>query len=116
MEKVPVTIAETAPYVAQAKRLLTDGERHALIDMIARDPQCGVLLQGTGGVRKVRFALDGRGKSGGVRAEYFYHDGTMPVYMLAVFAKNRQANLTNAQRNDLAEITRAILREYKERT
>src|SRR5262245_44930631 len=52
------------------------------------------LMEGTGGVRKVRFVVGGRGKSGGVRVVYYFHNEAMPVYLLTVFAKNEKANLS----------------------
>ena len=61
-------------------------------------------MEGTGGVRKVRFAIGGRGKSGGVRVVYYFHSEAMPVYLLTLFAKNEKANLTKAERNALARL------------
>jgi hypothetical protein len=65
-------------------------------------------MQGTGGVRKVRVALAGRGKSGGARVIYYFHSDRLPVWALTVFAKNERANLTTAQRNAMAAVVRAI--------
>ena len=58
-------------------------------------------MPGTGGFRKVRVAMEGRGKSGGARVIYFLHNETMPVYLLTVFAKNDKENLTQGERNEL---------------
>jgi len=60
--------------------------------MLARDPECGEIIQGTGGVRKVRVALPGRGKSGGARVIYYFHSERLPVFALTVFAKNEKAD------------------------
>lgn len=78
--------------------------------MVARDPLCGDLIEGTGGIRKVRFATGARGKSGGVRIIYYFHSDRMPVYFLAIFAKNEKANLSHAERNALRGLVR-ILKE-----
>ena len=56
-------VVETVPYLADAERLFTAEERFAIVDLISDDPQCGVVGPGTGGVRKVRIAASGRGKS-----------------------------------------------------
>jgi hypothetical protein len=81
--------------------------------MIARDPTCGVLIEGTGGVRKVRFALGGRGKSGGARVVYFFHNETIPAFLLNIFAKNEKQNMSKAELNALARIVELIKRGYR---
>jgi hypothetical protein len=79
-------------------------DRAMVIDEIARNPEVGDIVQGTGGVRKVRIALPGRGKSGGARVIFYYQDDQWPVLLLEVFAKNEKANLSKAQRNAVAKL------------
>ena len=81
--------------------------------MLARDPECGEIMQGTGGVRKVRVALAGRGKSGGARVIYYFHSERLPLFALTVFAKNERADLTAAQRNAMAAVVRAIKQQLE---
>lgn len=57
MNSTPHTIVETRPFIQEAKSRLTEEERIAVINHIAADPTCGDVMQGTGGVRKVRFAV-----------------------------------------------------------
>lgn len=66
-------------------------------------------MQGTGGVRKLRWGRGGRGKSGGVRIIYYHHSEAMPLYLLTVYGKNEQANLSKGERNELAKLA-AILK------
>ncbi len=80
------------------------------MQMIARDPTCGVLVQGTGGVRKVRVPAPGRGKRGGFRVAYYFHSDAIPAFLLTVFAKNEKSDLTPAEWNELASIVSAIKR------
>ncbi|NQV84048.1 MAG: type II toxin-antitoxin system RelE/ParE family toxin [Rhodospirillales bacterium] len=87
-------------------------QRIALATEIAEDHDCGVLIAGTGGCRKVRFALEGRGKSGSVRAVYLYCGNTTPTFLLALFAKNEKSNLTNAEKNQLAQVAKQICKAY----
>ena len=61
-------------------------------------------MKGTGGIRKLRWNRGSRGKSGGVRVIYYYHDERIPLYLLTVFGKNERANLSKAERNDLARL------------
>lgn len=64
------SVVETNSYLADAMRLLTDNEREAVIDMLALRPTAGVLIRGTGGLRKMRIGIGGRGKRGGGRVVY----------------------------------------------
>lgn len=103
------TVAETPEYLRRADKLLTSGERADVVDYLAAHPKAGDLMQGTGGVRKLRWARAGRGKSGGVRVIYYFHSEAMPLYLLTVFAKNERANLTKAERNDLADLVETLV-------
>ena len=73
------------------------------------------MIEGTGGVRKLRWARDGRGKSGGVRVIYYFHSEAMPLYLLTMFAKNERANLSKAERNELAGLVDVLVGIWLER-
>jgi hypothetical protein len=107
-----ISVIETGAYLARAGKVLSEVEQHAVLQMIARDLTCGVVMEGTGGVRKIRLAIGGRGKSGGARAIYYFHSDVMPVYLLTVFAKNEKANLTPAERNALARMVDTLKRTH----
>jgi hypothetical protein len=109
------TVLETPPYLADAERLFSEDERTAIIDTVSADPQCGVVIPGTGGVRKVRVAASGRGKRGGARVIYLFGGDDVPVFLLAVFAKNEKSDLSPAERNSLGKITAEMLRTYRSR-
>jgi hypothetical protein len=102
------TIAETHEYYRQAKRLLSDKEMDAIIDYLSTRPTAGVLIQGTGGIRKLRWSRSHRGKSGGVRVIYYYHNENFPLYLLALFSKGEKANLSQKERQELAEFTKLM--------
>ncbi len=89
-----LTVAETPFFVRQAEDVWDDAEREAFINFIARNPEAGDMIPETGGVRKIRWSRPGSGKRGGVRVIYFYHDAGRPLYLLMVYAKARQENLT----------------------
>jgi hypothetical protein len=94
----PVTVLETAPFIRAVADCLSDEERQAFIDYIARNPEAGDLIQGTGGARKVRWAREGGGKSGGVRMIYYYHDQDAPLILLTVYPKSVKDNLTAGEK------------------
>jgi len=112
MNQERLAVVETLAFIAKAKDCMSDAERMTAIDMIAAVPECGDLIEGGGGIRKVRFAVGCRGKSGGVRIVYYYHCLDVPVFLLTVFAKNEKANLTKAERNMLAAVAKSIAIAY----
>jgi hypothetical protein len=69
-------------------------------------------MRGTGGIRKLRWSAQGKGKSGGVRVIYYYHDGSTPLFLLTIFGKGEKANLSKAERNELAKFTSLLLKHY----
>lgn len=75
---------------------------------LALHPEAGDEIPGTGGVRKLRFAAKGHGKSGGVRVIYYYFDEKSPLYALLLYGKNEQANLTAEQKREVAALASAI--------
>src|SRR6218665_694932 len=94
-------IVELPTYTRLADKLLSTEERQDLIDYLAEHPKAGDVMEGTSGVRKLRWRRGGQGKSGGGRVIYYHHDELMPLYLLTLFAKGDKANLTKAERNDL---------------
>ena len=103
-----ITVAEMPEYIRRATKLLSQSERNDVIDYVAATPKAGDLIQGTGGVRKLRWARSGRGKSGGVRVIYYFHSEALPLYLLTVFGKGEKADLSQAERNELAKLVQVL--------
>ena len=114
MAKARITVVETAEFTSRAKRRMSAKEVEAVIDLVAVGPLSGDLIQGTGGLRKLRFAVDGKGKSGSVRIIYYYYNESIPVFLITVFAKKEKDNLTKAERNMLAKVVRILRDSYGE--
>src|ERR1039458_8892194 len=70
----------------------------------------GDVIPETGGVRKLRWSARGKGKRGGVRVIYYFHNEAFPLLLLTVYAKNQKANLTKAERNDLKKLVPILVR------
>jgi len=81
---------------------------------LANHPLEGMVMQGTGGIRKFRWAFGNKGKSRGVRIIYYFHSQTMPLFLLTVFGKNEKANLSKAERNELAKFVNLLANNYGE--
>jgi hypothetical protein len=104
------TIAELPAYRTLAEKHLSETERQAINDYLAQNPLAGDLLQGTGAIRKIRWSKGGRGKSDGVRVFYYFYNERLPLYLLTLFAKNERANLSAAERNELAKLAAVLLK------
>ena len=104
-----IAVMETETYLGVAERLMSEEERVAVVNRIAASPESGVVVPGTGGLRKLRIPLKGRGKRGGGRVIYWYHSEGYPAVLLTVFAKSEAADMTPEQRRRFVAIGAAIL-------
>lgn len=97
-------IIETPIFTKLINELMSDDEYRALQEALIMRPELGVVIKNSGGLRKLRWSLQGRGKSGGVRVIYYWMNADEQLYMLLAYAKNEQENLTNAQLSALRAI------------
>jgi len=107
-----MTIAELPEFSRRAKQLLTEEEIDELFEFLAIHPQAGVIIQGTSGVRKLRWAREGKGKSGGVRVIYYFHNENIPLFLLTIYGKGKKDNLSKAERNELAKLIKLLVETY----
>jgi hypothetical protein len=109
-------VIETPAYLADADEAgMTEEERFAAGDIVAADPLAGDVMRGTGGCRKIRVAGKGKGKSGGYRIVTFFTGPDLPVFLLTVFGKGERANLSSAERNALAKLTKRLVEDYRKK-
>ena len=108
------TVVETPEYLAAAKGVLSDAERIRVVDMVASNPRSGVSLGG--GIRKMRSARQGHGKSGGARVVFLFAGEDLPVFLLTVFAKNEKADLSPRERAALIAAAKRMVEEYRRLT
>jgi hypothetical protein len=109
VERLPITVVEVEPFPAKAAQVWNDEERLEFIGFIASNPEAGDLMVGSGGVRKVRWSRSGTGKRGGVRVIYYFHDESMPLFLLTVYQKNRKDTLSASELGAMKQ-TVSILR------
>lgn len=102
-------------FIRLADKLLSQEERSNLIRYLAEHPKAGDLIEGTGGVRKLRWGRGKQGKSSGVRVIYYFYDETIPLYLLTLFAKGDKDNLSKAERNELAGLVDSLVQTWKGR-
>ena len=107
------TIVETKAYIAAAKVAgMSEEEMQAVVDTVAADPEAGAIMQGCGGARKLRYARPGKGKSGSYRIVTYYGGGNIPVFLITVFGKGEKSNLSDAEKNGVAKLTKKLRDEY----
>jgi hypothetical protein len=88
-----VTFIETSLFSRLVGRYLSDGEYAALQESLARRPESGALVPGSGGVRKARWGRSGQGKRGGVRVVYYARTREGIIWMLTIYAKNEEESI-----------------------
>ena len=108
-----IEFIETSIFTRQIKTIATDDELKALqLELIAQ-PENGDLIQGTGGLRKIRMATGQQGKSGSARVIYFLATAEV-IYLVLAYAKNDKESLTAAEKADLKKLTQLLKGEHHE--
>jgi hypothetical protein len=107
------TVVELPEFLRRAKAIMSDEDRSALVDYIAANPEASIPLGG--GLRKVRIARQGGGKSGGYRTIYVFGGVHIPIFLVTVFAKNERDNLAKAEQAELIAMSKALLARYGDR-
>lgn len=110
-----MTVVETPSFLREAAAALTGEEQAGLITFLAENPDAGDVMAGTGGGRKLRWKAQGRGKRGGVRVIYYFHNESLPLFLLNVFAKNEKANLSRAEQNEMRVLLPRLIEGYQKR-
>jgi hypothetical protein len=110
------TVVETPSYLRAASAIFSDAERADIVAMVAADPECGTVMQGTGGFRKVRIGRKGMGKRGGARVVYILRNESFPVFMITAFPNNEKDNLTHGERNALKKRADEIFNQYRSKS
>lgn len=108
MQTRPMTVVETTMFLRQAEKIWSDEEHAALVDHMARNPEVGDIIPGTGGVRKMRWGRAGSGKRGGARVLYFYHDMDHPLYLLLAYAKAQASDMSADEKKAVAALAAII--------
>ncbi len=107
-----ISVAETATFRRDAKRLLSDEERENLIDHLAHNPEAGDIVPSSGGVRKLRWGMGNRGKRRGARVIYYFRDLNMPLYLLAAYAKSSKIDLSEAEWRTIRKLVDELVEHH----
>ena len=94
---------ETSFFTKLLPSYLGDEDYRGLQNYLLQHPESGDVVRGSGGVRKVRWAADGKGKSGGVRVIYYWKKSDDEIWMLTLYSKSEQATIPSHQLKKIAE-------------
>lgn len=95
---------------------LNDDDLKRLQEELLADPKVGAVMRGTGGVRKMRFAFEQKGKSGSVRVIYVDFEVYEKIFLITAYPKNEKDNLTDSERNEIKQMIHALEEQLKENT
>ena len=93
---------------------LDDHDLKRLQEELLADPKVGAVMRGTGGVRKMRFAFEQKGKSGSVRVIYVDFEVYEKIFLITAYPKNEKDNLTDSERNEIKQMIHALEEQLKE--
>lgn len=99
---------ETPTFTRLVTELLSDDEYAGLQNLLVENPERGDIIKKGGGIRKIRYGLPGRGKSGGVRAIYYWVKDDGLIYMLLIYPKSKKDNLTDKETDLLRDLVKAL--------
>lgn len=105
-------IIETPIFTKQICELINDEHYAEFQRQLCQNPESGDIISGTGGLRKIRCSVEGRGKRGGIRIIYYWYTQGDLIYMLLAYPKNQQADLTQQQKQILKKL---VEQEFKDR-
>jgi hypothetical protein len=100
---------ETKIFTEDITKLLDDDSYRELQEFLCANPEAGDLIQGTGGLRKIRWSAKGHGKRGGLRSIYYHHLCKETIYMFVAYPKNVKDNLSASEKKYL----KILLGEFK---
>ena len=105
-----MTLIETKIFTQQITDLMSDSEYRIIQNELLADPKAGNVIEHSGGLRKIRFGIKGKGKGkrGGIRMVYFYNEVKSRIYLLISYSKNEKDDLTAKELEILRNIAKGL--------
>jgi hypothetical protein len=110
-----VCVVELESYARDVGEILDSGDQEEVKVYLAENPEAGLVIPGSSGVRKVRWAASGRGKRGGARIIYYFHNLDAPLFLISIFAKNQKTDLAANELKAARQFAETIAQEFKKR-
>lgn len=103
---------ETTIFTKLLASYLSDEEYRCFQEFLIENPSAGDVIQGTGGLRKIRWSVGDKGKRGGVRIIYYFHMAKDHIYLMTLYAKNEVTDLSSDNKKTLRQLLEKILKEH----
>ena len=103
-----MVFAEMLAFLKSTQDIFNDEDIRILQNFLLENPESGVVIAGTGGVRKLRWAAKNKGKSGGARVVYFYVRSDQWIYLLYAYSKNVKTDLTSSEKKAFLALTKEL--------
>jgi len=97
---------ETSLFTKLLASYLSDDDYRGLQSYLLQKPDAGDIVRGSGGVRKIRWASQGKGKSGGVRVMYYWKKSDHEIWMLTIYSKSERATISGHLLKQISEAIR----------
>src|SRR5215831_12378041 len=109
-------VVELNDFARDARRIFTEAEIAEMLQHFGMFRQLGVVIQGTGGLRKARWSAGGKGKRSGARVIYYYGGDHMPIFMIAIYTKSERADMTSPEKKAAAKLVKHLQEQWKPKT
>jgi mRNA-degrading endonuclease RelE of RelBE toxin-antitoxin system len=106
---ISMVFIEIPIFTEDLLKLLSDDEYKEMQKALLLEPEKGDLIQGSGGFRKIRWKQGGKGKRGGVRVIYYWEKSTQKLYLIFIYKKSVQEDLTQAQIKLLKSLVKGVI-------
>jgi hypothetical protein len=107
------TVVELPSFLNEVGSTISSTERDKLINYLARFPGDGAEIPRTGGLRKLRWISQNKGKRGGLRVIYFFYNSSAPVFLLTVYKKGEQENISPEEEKILSNLALGLKKSFK---
>ena len=107
-----ITVVQTPRAYDALNKALSDEEHERLVDELAMNPEAGDFIPNSNGLRKMRAACKGKGKSKGLRIVYLFYDLNMPLFILAAYEKSRKERYTESELAQMRALVQELVNEF----
>ena len=107
-----ITIAETHSFQKESQKILGESEVDKLKNFLSLNPQSGDIFPGLRGIRKIRWQVNQKGKSGGARVIYFFYNTNIPVFLLDIYKKSEKSDLSSKEKKMLNNMVDELIDSY----
>ena len=111
-----ISLVEVEPFSRQAASFLSSDEISDLKWYLAMNPTAGSVIPGSGGIRKLRWSAQGKGTRGGSRIIYYFHDDSLPIWLLAAYPKSAKTDLSEREKSVVRKLVSILINDYRKRS